>query len=63
MHLDCELGRLRVTRDMKQAVEAAARAEGINPAAWRKRAYTVALMEHHKRQWSEVVDFKGEEDQ
>lgn len=41
--LDCELSRLRVDQEMKDAVEEAARRQGIQVSAWRKVAYAAAL--------------------
>lgn len=43
-NLDCELHRLRVTREMKAAIKIAAELDGVSEAAWRKRTIAVALI-------------------
>lgn len=43
--LDCELTRLRVDHEMKEAIDEAARRLGITPSAWRKLAYSIRLTE------------------
>lgn len=43
MNLETELARLRVDREMKDAIEEAARRQGITQSAWRKVAYAAML--------------------
>lgn len=51
--LDRDLPRVRVTGRMDEAIREAARREGINVTAWRKRAYALRLTEQLGPQWSD----------
>jgi hypothetical protein len=48
---DCELTRLRVDREMKLAIDEAARRQGITASAWRKVAYANMLNEQLGPSW------------
>lgn len=53
---DCELSRLRIDREMKEAITEAARRQGITVAAWRKVAYARMLGEQLGPLWRKRRD-------
>lgn len=51
---DCELSRLRIDAEMKDAITEAARRQGITVAAWRKVAYARMLNEQLGPLWRKI---------
>lgn len=51
MNQDCELSRLRIDQEMKDAITEAARRQGIQVSAWRKIAYARMLGEQLGPAW------------